>query len=217
MTSETIGSFEKFLNYGPVGFAGLMLVLVIFAMTLQKPSAAHASLLKFFMVIGALCFLAALAAEFFKPVAPNSNHQMSVIVAPNDLGSSSSFPTPIIRLNGDVLDARNFNVSSRSTLLIDVTESVGAFKVAKKEALVKTRALDQATQVSQELRSNLNLLTTEVRKKDIALLKANELTESLILDISKIRQQGAIKPTLSPRTLQAIQNNKIELGVDGKR
>ena len=209
MQGDTINSFEKFLNYGPIGLAGLMLVLVIFAMTIQKPSPGQASFLKFFMVIGAICFLATLAAEFF---APKSSHRMSVFVAPNNFQSNSGFPPPIIRFNGEVLSKSVFNVSEAGSLLIDVTQSVGVFSAVKTEAQSKSMALNEVTEANLDLKQNVENLTAQLEVREVALVKAQELSTQLINSVGQIRQEATTNSSqLSPNAQRSLREiNSIQ-------
>ena len=60
-----IDSFARFLMYGPIGLAGLMLVLVILALTVRTMDPARERLLRQMMYIGAGCFAIAVAANVF--------------------------------------------------------------------------------------------------------------------------------------------------------
>jgi hypothetical protein len=51
------------MNYGPLGLAGLLLVLVIITLLLRKVDSAQAQLLKLVLYVGAFCFVAALVAQ----------------------------------------------------------------------------------------------------------------------------------------------------------
>jgi hypothetical protein len=57
------GAFQGFLTYGPLGLAGLLLVLVVTALTLRKVDEATERVLKLVLFVGAFCFVAALVAQ----------------------------------------------------------------------------------------------------------------------------------------------------------
>jgi hypothetical protein len=63
--TATIGALNEFLNYGPIGFAGLMLVLVIIALNVPKIDPHRAGLLRQFLYVGSFCFAVAMIAQFF--------------------------------------------------------------------------------------------------------------------------------------------------------
>lgn len=64
LSAESIAAYSGFLKWGPPGLAGLMLVLAAGALVLSRR---RDGLLVVFMVIGALCFLAALVAQAYAP------------------------------------------------------------------------------------------------------------------------------------------------------
>jgi hypothetical protein len=61
------GTFQGFLTYGPLGLAGLFLVLVVTALSLRRVDEAAERVLKLVLFIGAFCFIAALIAQHFTP------------------------------------------------------------------------------------------------------------------------------------------------------
>jgi hypothetical protein len=76
-------SFQGFLVYGPLGLAGLVLVLVVMAMSLRKDvSESSERLLRLVLFVGAFCFIAALLAQHFTPV--------QVASAPQDFSKQRS-------------------------------------------------------------------------------------------------------------------------------
>src|SRR4030081_2129689 len=55
--------YQGFLTYGPLGLAGLLLVLVVTAFSLRKVDEAGERVLKLVLFVGAFCFVAALVAQ----------------------------------------------------------------------------------------------------------------------------------------------------------
>ena len=67
LPSSILSGSAGFLNYGPLGLAALMLVLVIITLLLRKVDQSQERLLKLCLYIGAFCFVAALLAQHFAP------------------------------------------------------------------------------------------------------------------------------------------------------
>jgi len=155
-----ITALEAFLKYGPIGLAGLMLILVIIALSFGTLNAIKARLLRTFLYVGALCFMAALAAEFFTPAG---QFDLRVTVAPQDLGSQSAFPPPLIRINGQRVDRNEavpFKIAANTSILIDVTDALGRFEVAEKKVEAQQVALTEAQVQAKEIATQLEAITT---------------------------------------------------------
>lgn len=160
MKTESISALEKFLSYGPIGLAGLMLVLVVLALSFRELTPQKASLLKFFMVVGGLCFGAALLAQTLQG---KSSHPLTVVVAPNDLGQANSFPPPIIRFNGKKISRTEpMIVGNSATLLIDVTDALGIYKTVSNQNEQKDVALKEAAELTDQLNNSVATLKRSV-------------------------------------------------------
>ena len=122
MTSpETVSSFASFLAYGPLGLAGLMLVLTITALAMTI-NPARERLLRQFMYVGSACFIIAVAANFFSVIGKYPLHFQ---IYPLDLGQKRILPEPIIKVNNSLIDAqRTYLVSSEATASIDVSDAM---------------------------------------------------------------------------------------------
>ena len=158
MPTENINALQQFLQWGPLGLAGLMLVLVVIALALDI-TAQRAGLLKFFMVIGALCFVAALLFQYLKPEGELS---LRLAVYPNDL-IDSPFPEPEIKLNGRSIDYRNepLVLTGASSIDVDVTRAVGLFQQAEARIETQAEALTQARTFANSLSSQLERLRAD--------------------------------------------------------
>jgi hypothetical protein len=116
-----IDGLAKFLIYGPIGFAGLMLVLVILALTVRAMDPARERLLRQMMYIGAGCFVVAVAANFF---AVNGAYTLYLRVFPLDV-SANVLPKPIIKANGKLLDENmSYLVKQDVTTIVDVSDAI---------------------------------------------------------------------------------------------
>lgn len=141
---EDISALRLFLDYGAIGLAGLMLVLV--ALSLRGEIGTRKErLLKMFMVIAFASFSLALAAEFF---ATSSRHRLVLDVVPTDF---DEHPAPIVRLNGNQLDRDDeIYVESDSSLLVNVSAAItelrsalDAAETARAEVIRQQVVLDQ--------------------------------------------------------------------------
>lgn len=145
MDSDQIMAFANFLEWGAIGFAGLMLVLVVFAIALKDLTPQLKGLLQTFMIIGGLCFLAALGGELYHSSISNTGrHRVVLSVLPNDL-DGSDFPPPVILKDGARIDrASELFVSETTVLSIDVSGAVGLFRAVEERADTAQREVQQA-------------------------------------------------------------------------
>jgi hypothetical protein len=117
-----IDGFLKFLMYGPIGFAGLMLILVILALTTSKMNEARERVLTRMMYVGAGCFTIAVAANVF---APAGTYTQWLRVIPLDEGENQIFPKPIVKANGQrVDDNMSYLVKKDVTTIVDVSDAI---------------------------------------------------------------------------------------------
>jgi hypothetical protein len=61
---------EGLLGFGPLGLAGLLLVLVVIVLLLRKVEPSQERLSKLCLYVGAFCFIAALVAQYFNRDRP---------------------------------------------------------------------------------------------------------------------------------------------------
>jgi hypothetical protein len=158
-----ISVLSGFLKYGPTGFAGLLLVLVIIALSEPRLGAGRERLLKQFMYIGAFCFTLSLAANFF---SVRGSYDLYFRVLPIDLGANPVLPMPIITVNNTPVELRKaYLVKSEATAIIDVTDAlnfaqnasrtIGAQQSAIKGISAQTDAiLAELSQVPQIINNN---------------------------------------------------------------
>ncbi|MGB3176520.1 MAG: hypothetical protein WBH14_00170 [Albidovulum sp.] len=198
MQLDTIKALSSFLQWGAVGLAGLMLVLVIIALITGTFTRSKERTLKFFMTTGAVCFLAALAAEFY---AGQGEHQLNVSVLPNDL-DTSPFPPPKVRINGvEVNRSEPIVIMSRSTLTIDVTSALGIFSQKEQQVVAQAAEIDAAEKLISE--------QTET------LVEARRVVAQISAEVATIRADvlPTDSPSVMPRIdgigsgLQSLQNN----------
>jgi hypothetical protein len=179
LPTETITAFERFLAWGPIGLAGLMLVLVIFAMVTSELTKLKAILLSFFMVVGAACFGAAL---YFDSIDNGGEHNLVLSVLPNDI-VESGFPPPSIRINGQLIDREEEAMVIKGTTILQV--DVNRAIVALREADEK---IEMVVAEASEVRQDLEIVSTTARtlEREVSL-KEVELADAT----QTIRQQQA--------------------------
>lgn len=145
MDTSFVTSLGDFLRWGPLGLAGIMLVLVIFALTLGKVTAARERILRTFMYIGAVCFLAALAAQFFER---SGEFRVTLSVIPSDLDGSPFDPPRVVFNSQDQDGGRELKVVRDSTLSIDLSR---AFDLFEDQRVIAENAQAEAEQFENEL------------------------------------------------------------------
>lgn len=211
MDESLVNSFEAFLKWGSTGLAGLMLVLVIFAILGRDVSKAKKSLLRTFMVIGAFCFVASLAAEVYLQSSANTGrHKVVLAVLPNDL-DESTFPPPQIKVDGAPIDrTADLYIDKAAALTVDVSSALGLFKVtsaraeqARREVETTQEALASATeeaarieQRATEAEKLVMTLAQENRAKTVAL---RETETALAQQDNVLRTVAAQSDTLARR------------------
>jgi hypothetical protein len=115
--------YVEFLKFGPIGLAGLMLVLTMSALV-RPIDERQERTLKRFLNIGAFCFVIACIFAFI-PEFIKSGHWIYFRVEPMASGRSSGFPSPIITINSeDLSQPRRYFLTSDVTAIIDVTDSI---------------------------------------------------------------------------------------------
>ncbi len=118
---QSASQFSDFLRFGPIGLAGLMLFLVIVALSIGTMTATKAQLLRTFMYIGAFCFVVAAVIAFL----PGKAHILYVRVEPLDMNTTHKFPPPTITINSKVQDnPLQYPVDSDVTAIIDVDQAI---------------------------------------------------------------------------------------------
>lgn len=173
MDENLVNSFEGFLKWGSTGLAGLMLVLVIFAIIGRDVSEAKKSLLRTFMVIGAFCFVASLAAEvYLQSIANTGRHKVVLAVLPNDL-DGSDFPPPQIKVDGAPIDrTADLYIDKAAALTVDMTSALGLFRTASARA-------EQAQREVETTKETLASVTEEAARTASALAQKDEVLRTV--------------------------------------
>ncbi|MEM1006539.1 MAG: hypothetical protein AAF496_02310 [Pseudomonadota bacterium] len=215
MEIETIGAFESFLRWGPLGLAGLMLVLVIFALSTGKLTPERSKLLRTFMFVGAGCFVAALVAQYF---AGEGKHRVVLSVLPNDL-DGSSFPPPKIQANGQDVDRRAiFFVTEATALSIDVSRAVGLYQTTAQQAQEAEQKVVTAESELVSANQKVEEAQEMIEQQNQSLEQALAATETLQTQVRSlstsrsIQDEAPVELQRIEREIQSLQRN-IQTGV----
>jgi hypothetical protein len=148
-----IDSFAGFLRYGPIGFAGLMLVLVIVALMVRTMDPARERILRQMMYVGAGCFAIAVAANFF---AMSGAYTLYLRVFPLDVGSKQILPKPIVKANGKLLDENmTYVVKQDVTTIVDVSDAIDFVRDVRDQNSQQKQLLASIAKASETMVSEL--------------------------------------------------------------
>ena len=159
-----IDAFSRFLNYGPIGLAGLMLVLAIVGLSVRNLTETRERLLRTFLYVGAFCFIAALGFQ-----AIRGRYELSLMVYPNDL-DGSVLPPPATSINGTKIDkGTKYTISSDITAVVDVTRAFDLAKAASQELQQKSDflrlqadALGKVSQAADQLNAQIGAIPSTI-------------------------------------------------------
>jgi hypothetical protein len=153
-----IDSLSAFLKYGPTGLAGLMLVLVIIALSFRAMTDSRERLLTRFMYIGAFCFTLSLASSFFSVAGAYS---LYFRVIPLDEGNKHALPMPIIKINSIRLadDKMTYVVKSDVTAIVDVSDAINFVQEFRSQSERQRAALKEVVSASDTIVPDLQRVT----------------------------------------------------------
>lgn len=139
------------LKFGPLGLAGLMLVLVIVALTIRDLKPPTERLLRLFLYVGAFCFVVSSVLLYLSPATAISR-TLRLEVYPNSL-ANSDLPEPVIKVDKDkVKYPLKYSFEKAEIVIdVDVTASIEAIKSQK-------QALTTVAQTSGESLANVKRL-----------------------------------------------------------
>lgn len=148
--------YSQFLKYGPIGLAGLMLVLVIVALQIRVLDIGTERLMTRFLYIGGFCFTVAsiilIFLQFF-----GAPHTVYFRVEPNDAMSGQTLPPPHITINSNILKRPPiYAVTSDIKAIVDVTDSIVFAQQAQARNNSQTPALRSLSGFSETVLARLN-------------------------------------------------------------
>ena len=229
MPENVINAFGGLLQWGPLGLAGLTLILVVFALMTSELTRLKAALLAFLMVIG-VGFVGALL--YFDNTA---EHRVTLIVLPNDM-DGSGFPPPVIKVNGTQHESGTpLMVAGATTLTVDVNRGLVAYQETNTRAQTAEAEVAEAQEQIAAADNAVAELRVEVDVKQEALTEANQTIaaqnasliaaqqngQALAAQVSQLQTQITSNPgvTVSPNQFQALErqlqqfNNNLATGI----
>ncbi|TPM36517.1 hypothetical protein FKO01_05620 [Mesorhizobium sp. B2-3-3] len=147
------------LKYGPLGLAGLMLVLVVFALSVSTLEPARERTLRLFLYIGSFCFVVACIFAAL-PTYTGASHLVYFRVEPLDMGARRVLPPPVITVNGGVLAyPASYAVKADVTAIVDVNDAVGAAEeraatIARQQSVLTTASDSTQTALTALIQAN---------------------------------------------------------------
>lgn len=137
MSPEQIAGWTKFLEYGPIGLAALMLVLVIVALSIGDFTAARERIMKLFLYVGAACFaVAVLAGIIQRP----QQFQVFFRVIPLE-SEDNSLPKPLITVNNKQITDGQASIDRELTIIIDVSKAISVAKTIRETLVEQEKVL----------------------------------------------------------------------------
>lgn len=154
-TASDIGSLfngaAALLEFGPIGLAGSMLVLSVVALLLGSFTPAKERFLKFFLATGAICFVAALVAQFLIP-----DRVVHFRVDPHDIAAFSDLPRPAISVNSQKLEPPFiYKVHSDVYAVVDVSQTIDLAKALRYQRDAQSNLLERYSEAIDGLRANV--------------------------------------------------------------
>lgn len=142
MANEEISAFGGFLEYGPIGLAGITIVISVIAIRSSNMSDNQTGMLKFIVSAAVFMFFLALVAEFF---SRDAEHELTFAVTPLNITEVEHFAPPDLRVDGQELDENNkFNAKANAQITVDVSEAI-AIAQAGRDILVQDLATTAST------------------------------------------------------------------------
>ena len=160
---SNINALSDFLKWGPIGLAGLLLLLVIMVLLLKDVSPSRERILRSALYVGAVCFVIASISQYLinrdnKTDFPRE-YYVDMRVLPLDQGVKSPFPLPIIDVNGTRLDPtapRKAIISSNSTAIVDVTDAFGFVRDISSKANTQRQTIIDIMNYTESLLGQLS-------------------------------------------------------------
>jgi hypothetical protein len=158
-------AFQGFLNYGPLGLAGLVLVLVVTALSLRKDlSGASERMLRLILFVGAFCFVASLVAQYLTSPPGLATRTLGLSVYPNGLEGSGLPPAKItINSNPITQPVTNYKIESDVNAVVDVNQAVEYAKTLGRAYIDQQRVTASSVNNVNDLVKELNGLNAQVQ------------------------------------------------------
>ena len=151
--------FSDFLKFGPIGLAGLMLFLVIIALSIGYLDKSKERLLKIFMYIGAFCFVVA-SIMAFMPGYISGSHILYLRVEPLDMNTAHKFPPPTVTINAKVQqNPLQYPIGSDVTAIVDVNQAISFVEDYASVSQHQQTAIVNAASILTQMQGQLGKLS----------------------------------------------------------
>lgn len=152
-------SAASFLKFGPLGLAGLMLALVVVALSIGHLDTAKERLLRQFLYIGAFCFVVASVMAFL-PGFIASSHMLYFRILPHNMGAESRLPPPVITINNERLEPLRYKISDDVTAIVDVSDAIDVAELYRNQNTRQSQALSEIVTTTDAAIADLRRATS---------------------------------------------------------
>lgn len=176
MPSENITAYERFLEYGPIGLAGLTLVLSVSAILARDLNDNQFKILRLVLITGFASLVSLLVADF---ISVDDTHDMRVTIMPLDVQNQIGvFPEPLVKVDEVEIDRKiPHPVSDDFFVTVDVSLAISAVQSAISEANRSVDVLESVSDRLSELEADLEAVKS--RSGIEGLRVATSLSQSL--------------------------------------
>jgi hypothetical protein len=206
MGEGDIGQLRLFLDYGPIGIAGLSLVLAIVGLMSANLDENRFKLLRLVLFFGAFSLVTLLTAEFMQV---DAEHEMKVRVVPHDNDSQDdTLPAAFVQVNEVEIDrGAPYDVDQDIIVSVDVTRAIQAVAEAQAQTAVAQASVNESTDALDRILSRLTEVESvlDEAQSDLSDAQSSGGLETLRLSNSISTSLEEISRTIAPE-LSVIQS-----------
>jgi hypothetical protein len=206
MGEGDIGQLRLFLDYGPIGIAGLSLVLAIVGLMSANLDENRFKLLRLVLFFGAFSLVTLLTAEFMQV---DAEHEMKVRVVPHDNDSQDdTLPAAFVQVNEVEIDrGAPYDVDQNIIVSVDVTRAIQAVAEAQAQTAVAQASVNESTDALDRILSRLTEVESvlDEAQSDLSDAQSSGGLETLRLSNSISTSLEEVSRTIAPE-LNVIQS-----------
>jgi hypothetical protein len=195
-----------FLDYGPIGIAGLSLVLAIVGLMSANLDENRFKLLRLVLFFGAFSLVTLLTAEFMQV---DAEHEMKVRVVPHDNDSQDdTLPAAFVQVNEVEIDrGAPYDVDQDIIVSVDVTRAIQAVAEAQAQTAVAQASVNESTDALDRILSRLTEVESvlDEAQSDLSDAQSSGGLETLRLSNSISTSLEEVSRTIAPE-LNVIQS-----------
>jgi hypothetical protein len=195
-----------FLDYGPIGIAGLSLVLAIVGLMSANLDENRFKLLRLVLFFGAFSLVTLLTAEFMQV---DAEHEMKVRVVPHDNDSQDdTLPAAFVQVNEVEIDrGAPYDVDQNIIVSVDVTRAIQAVAEAQAQTAVAQASVNESTDALDRILSRLTEVESvlDEAQSDLSDAQSSGGLETLRLSNSISTSLEEVSRTIAPE-LNVIQS-----------